>query len=168
MKPAVAEKSEFYSLLPVKYEFIAPGGRFLEPYYWDAYWIIKGLMASEMYEAAARMILNYADFVERFGFIPNGGRVYYLQRSQPPLFIPMIYEFYENTQNSSFVKQLLPIMEKEFQYWIDHHSYTVTYNGNRYQLFRYFAGSNVPRPESYKEDLATASLSNFTDKQQLF
>ena len=27
------------------------------------------------------------DELENFGFIPNGGRIYYLDRSQPPLFI---------------------------------------------------------------------------------
>ena len=27
------------------------------------------------------------DELEKFGFIPNGGRIYYLSRSQPPLFI---------------------------------------------------------------------------------
>ena len=27
------------------------------------------------------------DELEKFGFIPNGGRIYYLNRSQPPLFI---------------------------------------------------------------------------------
>ena len=27
------------------------------------------------------------DELEHFGFIPNGGRIYYLNRSQPPLFI---------------------------------------------------------------------------------
>ena len=27
------------------------------------------------------------DEIERFGFIPNGGRIYYLNRSQPPVFI---------------------------------------------------------------------------------
>ena len=31
------------------------------------------------------------DEIERFGFIPNGGRIYYLNRSQPPLFIHVRY-----------------------------------------------------------------------------
>jgi hypothetical protein len=26
------------------------------------------------------------DELEKYGFIPNGGRIYYLNRSQPPLF----------------------------------------------------------------------------------
>lgn len=36
------------------------------------------------------MIENFLSMVERFGFVPNGGRVYYLSRSQPPLLIPMV------------------------------------------------------------------------------
>ncbi|KAE9554375.1 hypothetical protein FO519_002434 [Halicephalobus sp. NKZ332] len=168
MDPMVLKNMQRYSLLPVKYEFIAPGGRFLEPYYWDAYWIIKGLMASEMYEAAARMILNYRDFAEKYGFIPNGGRIYYLKRSQPPLFIPMVYEFYENTGNASFVKQLLPTMEKEFNYWVKNHQYSIDISGQKYTLYRYFAGSNVPRPESYQKDIDIAKNSSFTDKQLLY
>ena len=80
MDPKVNLNPEKYSLLPIKHKFIAPGGRFRENYYWDAYWIIKGLMTSNLYEAAAQMILNFRDYVETYGFIPNGGRVYYLQR----------------------------------------------------------------------------------------
>jgi len=165
MKQDVLDHPEQYSLLPVKYEFIAPGGRFLEPYYWDAYWIIKGLMASEMYEAAARMIKNYAEFVETYNFIPNGGRVYYLQRSQPPLFIPMVYEFYENTKNVSFVENLLPTMEQEFNYWMENRSHNVTVGNEEYTLYRYRAGSNVPRPESYQADIDLANNSTFPAKQ---
>uniref|UniRef100_A0A914Z0N7 Trehalase n=1 Tax=Panagrolaimus superbus TaxID=310955 RepID=A0A914Z0N7_9BILA len=80
MDEKVLKNPEKFSLLPLKHKFIAPGGRFREPYYWDAYWIIKGLMASELYDAAKQMIYNFADYVNTYGFIPNGGRVYYLQR----------------------------------------------------------------------------------------
>jgi len=31
---------------------IIPGGRFKEAYYWDTYWIVKGLIASNMLETA--------------------------------------------------------------------------------------------------------------------
>lgn len=36
------------------------------------------------------MIENFLSVVKRYGFVPNGGRVYYLSRSQPPLLIPMV------------------------------------------------------------------------------
>lgn len=58
MDEKVNQEPEKYSLIPLKHKFIAPGGRFRENYYWDSYWIIKGLMASELYEAAAQMILD--------------------------------------------------------------------------------------------------------------
>jgi alpha,alpha-trehalase len=28
--------------------FIIPGGRFREIYYWDSYWIVQGLLISQM------------------------------------------------------------------------------------------------------------------------
>lgn len=43
-----------------------------------------------MVETAKGMILNFLSMVKRFGFIPNGGRVYYLMRSQPPLLLSMV------------------------------------------------------------------------------
>uniref|UniRef100_A0A914RVP5 Trehalase n=1 Tax=Parascaris equorum TaxID=6256 RepID=A0A914RVP5_PAREQ len=42
----VKEYPQRYSLLYVPNEFIIPGGRFRELYYWDSYWVVKGLIAS--------------------------------------------------------------------------------------------------------------------------
>lgn len=63
---------------------------YLEFYYWDSFWVIEGLLLSEMYETSKGMIDNFMDIVNRYGFIPNGGRIYYLMRSQPPLLIKMV------------------------------------------------------------------------------
>lgn len=32
--------------------FVIPGGRFRELYYWDTYWIIKGLLLCDMHRTA--------------------------------------------------------------------------------------------------------------------
>lgn len=53
----------------------------------------------------------------RYGFIPNGGRVYYLRRSQPPLFAGMIYEYIEATKDFEFLKTILPAVIEEFRFW---------------------------------------------------
>lgn len=42
----VSNSPQRHSLLYVPNEFMIPGGRFREYYYWDSYWIIKGLLAS--------------------------------------------------------------------------------------------------------------------------
>ena len=75
------------TLIPLNHTFVAPGGRFREQYYWDSYWIIEGLIQSELYDVANSTLQNFMDELEHFGFIPNGGRIYYLNRSQPPLFM---------------------------------------------------------------------------------
>ena len=80
----------------------------------------------------------------------------------------MVYEYYENTKNASFVTHLLPTMEKEFNYWVMHHKINVDVNGQTYELYRYRAGSNVPRPESYQQDVDVANNSSFPDKQLLY
>lgn len=56
------------------------------------------------------MLSNFLDMIKQFGFIPNGGRIYYTKRSQPPFFIPMfdLYisknegKFYFSLSNSIF------------------------------------------------------------------
>lgn len=48
MKKDVADNPELYSIIHVDHPVIVPGGRFLEFYYWDSYWIIRGLLLSEM------------------------------------------------------------------------------------------------------------------------
>jgi neutral trehalase len=55
--------------------------------YWDSYWIVQGLLKSELYSVANSTLQNFMDEIVDFGFIPNGGRIYYLNRSQPPMFI---------------------------------------------------------------------------------
>lgn len=56
MTKDVAENTNLYSIIPVPNPVIVPGGRFREFYYWDSYWIIRGLLLSEMYSVSIRTI----------------------------------------------------------------------------------------------------------------
>lgn len=56
------------------------GGRFREFYYWDSFWIVKGLLLSEMRNTVRGMLSNFLSIIESNGHIPNGGRVYYKMR----------------------------------------------------------------------------------------
>eukprot|EP00727_Mastigamoeba_balamuthi_P007334 m51a1_g3220 putative fatty-acid- ligase fadd9 (1567) ;mRNA; f:53840-61856 len=49
---------ERHSLMAAPHPFIAPGGRFREFYYWDTYWIIRGLIISRMHDTALGMVKN--------------------------------------------------------------------------------------------------------------
>lgn len=44
----VRDNPDLYSIVYVPNPFIVPGGRFRESYYWDSYWIVKGLLISQM------------------------------------------------------------------------------------------------------------------------
>lgn len=56
MKKDVRDNSELYSIIPVDNPMIVPGGRFLEFYYWDSYWVIRGLLISEMANVSWNLI----------------------------------------------------------------------------------------------------------------
>jgi len=67
-----------------------PGGRFREVYYWDSYFTMLGLKESGEVDLIEDIVKNFASLINRYGFIPNGNRTYYLSRSQPPYFSMMV------------------------------------------------------------------------------
>lgn len=48
IKDDVRDRPELYSIIYLPHPFIIPGGRFREIYYWDSYWIVNGLLLSQM------------------------------------------------------------------------------------------------------------------------
>lgn len=164
MKNEVYEHQDLYSIIWVPHPVIVPGGRFREFYYWDSYWIIKGLMLSDMHSTARGMLENFMFIVEKYGFIPNGGRIYYTRRSQPPLLIPMVQAYYEYTHDLDFLRHTIGTMEKEFHFWLTNHTITVEKSGKKYTLAIFGDQSSGPRPESYREDIESANV--FTTNEQ--
>jgi alpha,alpha-trehalase len=98
------------------------------------------------------MLKNFLSIVDRFGFIPNGGRVYYSMRSQPPLLIPMFKDYVDTTNDKEFAIQSIDTLVNEFNFWMTNH--TVMVKGHR--LAKYGDKSSGPRPESYREDIETS------------
>nr|CAH7712482.1 unnamed protein product [Callosobruchus chinensis] len=145
----VQEYPDTHSLIPVPNTFIIPGGRFKEFYYWDTYWIVKGLLLSDMLETARGM-------VERFGFVPNGGRIYYLNRSQPPVLTMIMSDYVKVSQDYEFLQKYLPVLDKEMDFWLTKRVVPVTHEGITYNLAHYDSESDTPRPESYIEDVETS------------
>ncbi|KAG8888342.1 hypothetical protein FRB98_007916 [Tulasnella sp. 332] len=147
------------SLIPLNHTFVVPGGRFREQYYWDSFWIMEGLLVSELYDIAKSGLLNFMDEIERFGFIPNGGRIYYLNRSQPPIFIKMLSRYVNVTSDTSILPRALPLAEAELVWWQTNRTISVKspYTGKTYPVSHYAAINTAPRPESYLEDYRTVN-----------
>jgi alpha,alpha-trehalase len=161
--PGVYQDPMRHTLIPTKYPMIVPGGRFREVYYWDTYWVVRGLLICDMHETATHVTENLLDFVDRFGFVPNGNRRYYLDRSQPPFLVHMVDAVFKITNSQSFLSYALPLLDKEYEFWmgpsghaIDVSSYIAGGASTPRILNRFFVQVAHPRPESYVEDEHTA------------
>ncbi|KAL3272824.1 hypothetical protein HHI36_014283 [Cryptolaemus montrouzieri] len=157
IKPEVLQNLDRYSIIPVPNGFVVPGGRFKEIYYWDSYWIIKGLLISEMPQTAQLMLENFLYLVDKLGFIPNGARVYYLNRSHPPLLTPMVRLFIDATNDLNWLQRNIKTLDKELQFFINNRTTNIEINGANFILAHYDSESGSPRPESYLEDVKTCA-----------
>jgi alpha,alpha-trehalase len=158
--PDVALNPQNYTMLPVPGPFIVPGSRFREGYYWDSYWAVLGLLISGLVDLAKAIVENLVHCVNTYGFVPNGLRCYYLNRSQPPLLAAMIHAIWQKTEDIEFVRHMFPALQAELEWWqSDVHAVPVerVVNGDKMitSLARYNAQTDHPRLESLKEDLQT-------------
>jgi alpha,alpha-trehalase len=163
------------SRIALPYNYIVPGGRFQEIYYWDSYFTLEGLLVDGEEEVAQGMVDNFAFLIDSLGFVPNGTRNYYNTRSQPPYFALMVKAI--SRGNDALLVEYLPQMTKEYEYWMEG-AQTIDSlqpikravnlaSGNT--LNRYWDSGNTPRPESYKEDYMLAqNLGSDSLKQQLY
>ena len=152
------------SFIPVNRTFVVAGGRFREPYYWDSYWILEGLLRTggTFTQISRNIIENFLDFVETIGFVPNGARIYYLNRSQPPLLALMVKTYVDYTNDTSILERALPLLIKEHEFWAKNQSVSITAaDGKNYTLNRYSVNNNQPRPESFREDYNTANNESY-------
>ena len=175
----VSTPSPQSTLLALPHPCFVPGDRFRETYYWvrrcyaalralsshpppqDTYWIVRGLLASELFSSAEGVVLNLLSLLERHGFVPNGARSYYLQRSQPPLLSHMVAAVHARTPGGCLplLQLALPLLQVEWRFWTEGpHSLLVrSPGGGVHRLSRYFTDQTTPRPESWREDAATAA-----------
>lgn len=161
------------TLIELPNEYIVPGGRFGEIYYWDSYFTMLGLQAAGKTEMIENMVKNFAYIIDQVGFIPNGNRTYFLTRSQPPFFARMVQLLAEQKGDQVLV-DFLPQLTKEHNYWMDGLD-KVTAENSTYKkvvrlpngniLNRYWDKGDFPRAESYKEDIETIKESERPDKQ---
>lgn len=154
------------SLLPLPHPYIVPGGRFREVYYWDSYFTMLGLAESGRTPVIRATVDNFAFLLDRYGFIPNGNRSYYLTRSQPPFFALMV-TLLARQKGAPAVSHYQPQLLKEYAYWMAGADGLAPGTARAAAvrmpqgelLNRYWDSSDQPREESYAEDVAAARLS---------
>lgn len=168
------------SLIALPYDYVVPGGRFAEQFYWDSYFIMLGLAADGEWMLLEGMMKNYAYMIQRFGFIPTANRSYFLSRSQPPFLAQMVRLLARHPRRRASLVYIeyLPSLLAEYAFWMKGrrklkgedavaHRRVVKMQGGQV-LNRYFDNKTTPRPESRREDLATAEKSRAVDAARVF
>ena len=74
---------------------------------------------------------------QEHGMVPNGGRTYYLNRSQPPMLLQMANDYLEATSDEQLIRENLCFFEQEYSYWCENHTITVILeDGRQHRMFR--------------------------------
>lgn len=105
--------------LPKPYTVPSIEGHFQELYYWDTYFTNVGLILSNRLDLAKNNTENIAFMINKYGYMPNGNRTYYLTRSQPPFFTLMVREIYEIEGDKDWLKEMYAAGVKEYDFWMN-------------------------------------------------
>ncbi|MBS1963725.1 MAG: hypothetical protein JST04_16060 [Bdellovibrionales bacterium] len=160
------------SLLASPYPILVPAGRFQEAYYWDSYFGIKGLLATDRLDIAQMQVENFLAYVRKYGFVPNGGRDYYLTRSQPPFLSSITREVFEatirGTKSASERLKLkkwlrdraYALIRKDYEdFWMN----AKTRFDPKTGLNHHWDDLNIPRPERHGADNELALGKTYRD-----
>lgn len=115
----IKEKSSSKDL-PYSYIAVWPGLPFM--FYWDTYFINKGLQLNQLDSLAKNNCLNLLHAVDSFGFVGNAVVTPWgMNRSQPPYLSSMVREYYENnsTEDTAFLRKAYFTLRKEYFFWTD-------------------------------------------------
>ncbi|MBC3784252.1 alpha,alpha-trehalase TreF [Spirosoma utsteinense] len=170
-RAADSKPDDYDSRVPLPHRYVVPGGRFREIFYWDTYFTMLGLAESGKTDPShidliRGMVENFAHLIDKFGFIPNGNRTYFLSRSQPPFFGLMVNLLADSNgtsqEKSSVLVDYLPQLQREFKFW--HKGANELTSEKRFvqrmvqlpaggQLNRYWDDTPTPRPEAYRQEI---------------
>ena len=176
-RPPGKKMTNYSTLIPLPNSYIIPGGRFREIYYWDSYFTMQGLLTCGMIKIVENMLNNFVYQIENFGHIPNGNRVYYLSRSQPPFFAAMVNSVSEYKKDKNWQLKYLHTIETEYNYWmkgehkklkIGEASAKIVNVEDNKVLNRYFDIEYIPREESFIEDVTAAGKLRKKDRSAFY
>ena len=85
-KTVKVTKESSGTLIGLPYPYTTPcvADSYQEMYYWDTYFTNAGLLLWGKADYVKNNIMNMFYLIGKYGFMPNGNRTFYLNRSQPP------------------------------------------------------------------------------------
>jgi len=102
----------------VPFPFTSPSkdSCFLDFFYWDTYFTNIGLLIDGLDYQVKNNIDNVAFYINTMGYMPNASGI--LNRTQPPFFSRMIKDYYEYKKDTNVIKEYLPYLLKEYNFWM--------------------------------------------------
>lgn len=102
----------------VPYPFTSPSIEIMykDFYYWDNYFINKGLLLDGYEDQVKNNLDNIAYFINKIGYMPNANTL--LNRTQPPFFSRMIRDYYEFKKDKGILNLYLSTLLKEYKFFM--------------------------------------------------
>ena len=104
--------------LPYPYTVPSPGDVFDCMFYWDTHFTNVGLIKSGRIQQAIYNTDNIRHMIQRFGYMPNGTKQHFLEKSQPPVYYRMVSDIYDITGDSAWLDSHYDSIAKEYNYWM--------------------------------------------------
>lgn len=106
-------------LIGLPYPYIMPCAYtgFRAMFYWDTYFIHKGLLVRSDLNQIKNDIDNMRYLIRQYGFVLNANQTCALFNSQPPFLSMMIRDYYENTKDKAWLADAYADLKKEYRFW---------------------------------------------------
>ena len=111
------EDAETLLGLPCRYTVPCPEGTFQEMYYWDTFFTNEGLLKDGRTDLVLGNVENIMYLVQKYGYMPNGSRTWYLNRSQPPYLAWMVESVFEAVKDTLWLGKAYDVIKKEYSFW---------------------------------------------------
>lgn len=92
-------------------------GMYSDFYYWDQYFINKGLLLSNMPEQVENNIKDMVFYVEKLGYVPNSNKNELRNRTQPPVLTLCVWDLYKFNQDKSVISKYIDSLIKEHSFF---------------------------------------------------
>lgn len=100
------------------YPYTSPNtNMFSNFYYWDLYFINKGLLLSKMPEQVENNIKDMVYFVNTLGYVPNSSFSYMRNRTQPPVLTLCVWDLYQYTKDKNIIIKYIDALLKEHYFF---------------------------------------------------